>query len=339
MKQRHLTLLFAIVAGAIFLILFYFLANRPSAKLVKSEDEKLVQANLALATSASIASPSPPPPNPNLLPPEDPVRRWDRLFSNRVNFYGKVVDENNDSVTGASIRYSVPSNLAQIGKGTVQGPITDANGLFSITGKTGAGITVFATHPSYYNTDRSYGQFSYTENTERNPTRDKPAVFVLQKKGVSEPMLRIKQVKSVPKDGRQLQIGLSKKGAAEINLSVWTSSPLEPSKLNAPFAWKMRLSVPGGGLMANNDPYLFQAPEGEYAPEIEFEMPVVGINGKWGSDFKQTYFVKLSNGHFARMRFKMIAGGGHFAVVESYYNPQPGSRNLEYDPTNSVQTP
>jgi hypothetical protein len=69
---------------------------------------------------------------------------------------------------------------------------------------------------------------------------------------------------------------------------------------------------------------------------IEFEMPFAGIDGKWRNRSEQTYFVKLESGGYVRMRFQMIADGGHFAVVESYYNSS-GSRNLEYDSANAIK--
>jgi len=279
-----------------------------------------------------------PPPNPNLPKPVSEEDRWEPMFLNAVNFYGKVVDETGSPVEGASIRYSVPSNLAEIGKGTVQGPISDSSGLFSITGKTGAGITVFASHPNYYSSDQSSGQFKYFENTEKNPSSYKPAIFVLRKKGDAEPLVKEKQVlRNVPKDGQPVRVGLSSTSASDLTIQAWTSPRAQGAANNFPFAWKVRVEVPGGGLAAYEDAYQFEAPEEGYARSVEFLMPESGINGKWRSDFEGTFFVKLASGNYARMRFQMIAGGNHFAVVESYYNPTPGSRNLEFDPAKVVK--
>jgi hypothetical protein len=258
------------------------------------------------------------------------------MFLNAVNFYGKVVDETGSPVEGASIRYSVPSNLAEIGKGTGQGPTTDSGGLFSITGKTGAGITVFASHPNYYSTNQSSGQFKYFENTEKNPSLSNPAIFVLRKKGDAEPLVKEKQVlRNVPKNGQSVRVGLAGANGGDLTIQAWTSPRPAGAANNMPFDWKVRVEVPGGGLVAYDDAYQFEAPAEGYVPSVEFAMPASGIDGKWRDRFEETFFVKLANGNYARMRFQMIAGGNHFAVVESYYNPTPGSRNLEYDPNKS----
>ena len=48
--------------------------------------------------------------------------------------------------------------------------------------------------------------------------------------------------------------------------------------------------------------------------------------------------MKLGNGNYARMRFQLVAGGNHFAVVESYYNPSvPGIWNtIRPTPSNPI---
>ena len=56
---------------------------------------------------------------------------------------------------------------------------------------------------------------------------------------------------------------------------------------------------------------------------------------KWQPQAERSYFLKLANGCYARIEFKMIAGGDHYFKIESYLNPS-GSRNLEYDPKKSI---
>ena len=257
--------------------------------------------------------------------------KLEKIFSTPINFYGKVVDESGHAVEGAQIRYSVASSFVNPEQGTVEGPVTDANGLFSITDKKGAGIFVMVTHENFHETPSAKGQFSYFENTANNPTAANPATFVLQKKIGAEPLTRLKQTKPVPKNGTKVEIGIASENGRDLAVETWTSPKPQGAPGNAPFAWKLRVSVPNGGLVPYKDEYQFEAPEGEYVPAIEFVMPEAGVNGKWRDRFEQLYFVKLSDGKYARIRFQMMAGGGHFAVVESYYNPS-GSRNLEYEP-------
>ena len=321
--------------------IFFFLRRKPSPPV---QEKRLIATSQPASSQAPApvltASPTPPPPNPSLAHQETQEEKLEKIFSHIINFYGKVIDEKGAAVEGAQIRYSAPSSFLKIEKGNVDGPITDSKGLFSITGKRGAGIYVTASHPDYYNTEQSSCQFSYFENTDRNPSASKPAIFMLRKKGTAEPLLKLKQVvKSVPKNGRPVQVGFSGKNGGDLTVQAWTSPRPTGAANNAPFAWKMRIAVPGGGLVAYDDQYQFNAPENGYVPTIDFDMPASGIDGKWRDRFEQTYFVKLTSGNYARMRFQMIAGGNHFAVVESYYNPTPGSRNLEFDPAKAVKAP
>jgi hypothetical protein len=73
----------------------------------------------------------------------------------------------------------------------------------------------------------------------------------------------------------------------------------------------------------------FEAPISGYQSIVEFSMSKDAE--RWKNDFEAEYFVKLANGHYARMEFRITTGGDHFASIDVYYNPS-GSRNLEYDP-------
>jgi hypothetical protein len=258
-------------------------------------------------------------------------------FSKRIDFYGLVKDGDGHPVENANVEYSVYSDWLSPNPKTAHGIQSDVGGRFSITSKQGASIFVKVTHPDYYETGQSYINMSFAQPVDPLPTSSNPFIFVLRKKGDAEPLVKDKQVlRNVPKNGQPVRVGLSGRSATDLTIQAWTSPRPVGAANNAPFDWKVRVEVPGGGLVANEDQFQFQAPESGYAPAIEYDMPASGIDGKWRDRLEQTYFVKLGNGNYARMRFQMIAGGNHFAVVESYYNPS-GSRNLEYDPNMTVK--
>lgn len=259
-----------------------------------------------------------------------------------IDFYGIVLDQHDQPVSDAQVVYSIVSTFDFVNPKRQSGQASGPDGRFSILGKHGASIYVKVSHPDYLFSPSAQKTFSFYHNpnavqNERLPARDQPAVFRLIKKGDAEPLLKLKQVlRNLPKNGQAVRAGLTGEKSDDVTVQAWTSPRPAGAANNAPFAWKVRVEVPGGGLVAYEDRYQFEAPEGGYVPSVEFEMPAGGIDGKWRDRFEQTYFVKLSNGNYARMRFQMIAGGNHFAVVESYYNPS-GSRNLEYDPNIAVQ--
>lgn len=257
-------------------------------------------------------------------------------FSHRIDFYGVVRDETGKPVSGASVTYQVATSLLEVimsidrpQKPSI-GPRTGADGRFSITGKRGADIWVTVSHPNYYS-QKNRADLDYNHlSPDARPTRDKPVEFILRRKGVAEPLIHLEQRPAIPKDGTPVSIGLSSKDARDITVQVWTDP--EP----APYAWRMRIEVPGGGLVRYEGNYKFVAPETGYAPAFEFSMPVEGINGQWSDECWTHFFVHLPDSRYASMSFRMLAGGGHFAVVQSFYNPS-GSRNLEFDPDKQIR--
>jgi hypothetical protein len=53
----------------------------------------------------------------------------------------------------------------------------------------------------------------------------------------------------------------------------------------------------------------------------------------------KNYFAKLPDGRYARFSINLYPGDRNFVVLESYVNPTPGNRNLEFDPKRVVRSP
>jgi hypothetical protein len=147
--------------------------------------------------------------------------------------------------------------------------------------------------------------------------------------GTTEPLVRAAQSAPVPKDGTPVTVDLmtgrlSPNG--NLRVEAWTEAPEGGRK----FSWRCQVTVPGGGLAERTGQFEFEAPEDGYEESVELGM---GQDAEqWTSDQQRDYFVKLPDGRFARVKFRMIAGGNHYFVMESFLNPTPGSRNLEYNP-------
>jgi hypothetical protein len=74
-----------------------------------------------------------------------------------------------------------------------------------------------------------------------------------------------------------------------------------------------------------------KAPEGGYVSSDMIEMPASLPRDQWSSSAERSYFIRFDDLTFARANLRMISGGDHFVVWESFLNPKLGSRNLEYD--------
>jgi hypothetical protein len=95
--------------------------------------------------------------------------------------------------------------------------------------------------------------------------------------------------------------------------------------------------VPGGGLVERKEQFEFEAPVEGYQ---QFDQVVMLANDpSWKKRFKKSYFARFASGNYARIQFEFTSGGDHFFMIESYFNPRFGSRNLEFDPQKVVKSP
>jgi len=253
-----------------------------------------------------------------------------------ITFYGRVIDQNGDPVVNATIYYTALDKFDQSGS-KYQGE-SNANGDFSISGIRGAALNVGVRKDGYYPIlDRSNASFAYgigPDSTRKGPpTANEPAVFVLQKRGISEPLIRAEggQI-DVPRTGEPLTIDLAtgRPGRGDLRIETWVGDSSQRR-----FDWRYRLSVPGGGLAERKGQFDFEAPSVGYQPFVEVNMPA--SSEQWSSDVPKQYFAILPSGKYARFSIEFYAGDRNFIVFESYLNPKPGSRNLEFDPQKTVK--
>lgn len=259
-------------------------------------------------------------------------------FLTPISFWGKVVDEKGNPVPGATVKLGVNNNPDPMGGAATDDRTTDANGLFSITGAHGIALNVEVSKEGYYSTDKSRGTANYvlTNNTDLPvPTADAPAVFVLRKMGETVPLIRVKrQQVPVPKNGSPVDVNLETGAAGQggIRVECWTED--QSKNAQGRYNWRCRISVPGGGLAERTDQYGFEAPPNGYQPSNEIAMSQTAE--KWNKGTSKEYFAKLPGGNYARFSFRLTTGGQHFFVMESYVNPTPENRSLEYDPNQAA---
>lgn len=139
----------------------------------------------------------------------------------------------------------------------------------------------------------------------------------------------------VSKNGEPIEINLITKqvGRGHLKIECWT----EPISHEDHFTWRYRISVLGGGLTERKGEFDFEAPLEGYRLTDEFGMNAT--DEKWTSRIGKEYFLKLSDGNYARVNIQFHPETGddwNFIVLKSYLNPQ-GSRNLEFDPAKKIK--
>lgn len=264
-------------------------------------------------------------------------------YATPITFYGKVVDEVGNPVPAAKIKLGAADNPA--GDGSYHYQTSDRAGRFELHGARGLGVAVWVSKEGYYTTEAARGRnFVYGgvrgANDPVNPTPDNPAIFVLKKMGEAAPLVYVaRKSLKMPKDGTPVEIDLSTgrvaaAGTGHLRVEVWTANQGMDSNKSEPYEWEVRVSVPGGGLVERVGEYTFEAPETGYAPAFETGMQKNAE--RWRDGFQKEFFAKLGNGQFARFYLRLLTSGDHFVALESYLNPTPGSRNLEFDPAKAI---
>ncbi len=255
-----------------------------------------------------------------------------------ITFYGKVVDEKGNPVAGAKVILTPAASMDPNAVPPDYQRTSDTNGLFSIRGVHGIGLTVIVSKEGYYSLPGSGGNFGYAAGAgfgKPHPDQNDPAIFVLRKMGGTEPLIVLKRNVKVSRTGIPITMDL-RTGKAfgdhslDFRVEAWTNDQgIVPGTLTR-YDWKCIISVPGGGLQSRTGEFNFQAPADGYKPSDE--IVISAKDPKWDSEVTREYFLKLANGEYARIKFTMCAGGDNFFSVTSYLNPTPGHRNLEYDP-------
>jgi len=255
-----------------------------------------------------------------------------------IEFFGKVIDDDSNPVFHAEIQLAWTDTSTQGHSERVV--YTDTNGNFALKGVGGYALTIRALKDGYYTSKSNQPGFFYAgQDSNFVANSSMPIVFHLKKKRSAEPLivirgagLRTMRDFLVPKDGSPVEISLSSgkqvaSGLGDFKVQCWTRDEIRTGR---GYDWKCRLSVPDGGIQESSQEFPFLAPEDGYLPAIEIEMPA-NLGERWSVQAERQYFIRSKSGSFARIRFIMIAGGGHFFRLESFLNPT-GSRNLEYDP-------
>ncbi len=262
----------------------------------------------------------------------DPIYDWRQP----INFYGKVLDDNNQPIPAVSVDYTW-SDMSE--KGTSKSTtITDAEGLFSIH-QTGKRLYMTVSKEGYYSgRDARNATFEYANPADGlfTPDSANPVVFKLRQKRQTERLIQVAKTFRIPRDGSPVDVDLfsgKQVGTGQGQLEIRCPTSDQKNAQNR-YDWQCSILIPGGGIMETTNEFPFEAPLDGYQSSIEFDMPK--SKESWQRSVEGQYFLKLANGDYANLHFHMMAGGDHFAQVEVVLNPS-GLRNLEFDPNNAIQ--
>jgi len=250
---------------------------------------------------------------------EDPY--WTHKIE--IEFYGKIVDENNRPIEGASLKFSV-SDLSADGA-TKLARQSNANGLVSLTGVLGSGLTAAAEKPGYYASHLNPVSFYYSKFWEEDfyqPSASAPVIFHLHKKGEAEPQWHREQEVSFSSGKTEVQLPTGRQVRFELLKNRRGAGQANPAE------WSLNVGVADGGTQVTAEEYPFAAPSAGYQASLTLDEHTSKPAG-WQPYEGGVLYIK-TGGTYGRMKIEMIPGKD-WMRVETWINPS-GSQNLEFDP-------
>jgi hypothetical protein len=337
MKNRHLVVLLALL---IFGILFWLLARRPqniasqlaATNLPAAQPQSLPNGIASVTSQKQIEKTT----SQQVIPKAvieyvqkikaDPQYDWKQP----INFYGRIIDQSNLPVTGASIHF-IWNDISLTGTSEANTK-SDANGFFSLTDRKGKAMTVAVGKDGYYGMNQSFEFANPAEGGFYVPDRNNPVVFHLRKKGPGADLIMSQNGMSTfitirpATNGAPIFFDFFNQKVGEngqLKIEGWKEIKDRKTAQNN---WEFRLTVPDGGLIQENDEFPFEAPEEGYQPVIEWHF--TDGSPDWQGGINEKFYIKFGNPpHYGRITIQ--TGAFRPAVdLEYIFNPD-GSTYLE----------
>lgn len=266
---------------------------------------------------------------------DDPNADW----RTPIVFYGKVVDENNRPVSGADVKIIV-SDTSEDGT-THYNLLSAEDGTFVLRDITGRGLSVYVSKDGYYTLKDVRRNFEYAGEGRGNnyhPIASRHEIFRLKKRGETAALTQFERDVAIPKDGTPTYISLySGKAVPEhighLEVRIWNLA--DNAARGKKYDWRCEISLPGGGLLETKEEFAFEAPHTGYDGDSVFDMSKDMERG-WTRDVSRSYYVRLRDGNFGLLHFRVIAGKTNFVSLKAFVNPD-GERNLEFDRYKAVK--
>jgi Carboxypeptidase regulatory-like domain len=248
----------------------------------------------------------------------------------RIDFYGKVVDEDDRPVAGAKVE--LQWNTIGVPNGTLFAETTsDEGGKFSLEEKRGKILRVQVSKEGYYPVENGNGalNFEYADPSSAyyyEADSSHPVIFHMRSVGLhAANLLHWKREVALDKKGQKaldLKTGNTTTGGP----SSFVIEVIDNSSAIGAFAWSAKISVPGGGLQVTTEQFPFLAPETGYEPSVVIGM-ATPKPPNWQDYQGAEIYIDTPDG-FGRYEVRMQLGQ-HFVEVEGFFNPVAGSRDLE----------
>lgn len=228
-----------------------------------------------------------------------------------VRFYGLVVDQDDNFLTGAKIDVVVrqtymtkPTALVFNSKTSHFQRITDAAGRFDIQDEKGDGLVIDSIQKNGYEPEPFMQTYGTSSGTFENPM-----VFKMWSTNIHEQLIIGEKKQQIVPDGRLYFIDLANgtiSESGEGDLKIWiqyTNQPIHGQLSD----WSAGIEVINGGLLEERiGTAMYQAPTDGYVPSFQLQGQIKG--GQRGDIGDRQFYLRLKNGQeYGQISINLIA--------------------------------
>ena len=221
-----------------------------------------------------------------------------------VIFYGKIIDQESNGLSNVHIRlnvqqpYFVPATYSTEANYQQFERVTDSNGCFSLENAKGASLTIVSVEKKGYRlSPKSENIYAYGDAPRpHHPDSHNPVIIRMWKLGepqqlISHHLTRI----GIPVDGQAIQLDLfnGKKVSSGGQLIVRLKRDPQIITPRTRYDWNLELEIPNGGLVVNDDEFIYRVPDSGYQKTFKFDMPKDAKN--WTTALNQQFYIQLGN--------------------------------------------
>jgi len=286
-------------------------------------------------------------------------RAWKRLIGQAalakklnmpIQFYGKIIDQNNAPVSGVDVFISVTANNEQLVEDLLKAKEkgifldspyikvtnlalqSDVNGLFCIDNMRGDSLHLEILKEGYLSLKNKFYHYEKAKDYAYQ-RKESPEIFPVWRLSESLPHLSTISFRFRLSEPNVYYIDLSRRKLVTQNDTndLICSYKIEKHEVKERFDWTFQIEASeGGGISETNEVFMFRAPE-KYEPKWSWSM---GKNDRCWSMLKKNFYIVSRNGkQYANIQidFQPDLDGSASLAIESAINSS-GSKNLERVP-------
>ena len=254
------------------------------------------------------------------------------LLNEPIEFHGRAQTRDGQPLEGAGVRVLLfDKTLPEMQPPYVTGPLlppikTDRNGQFRITKQTGGALLIHVEKDGFQPVNDSrrfyyFGERLQYRNKDPLPSAEMPAVFILEDTDLSLIEDLFSGSIPLPETGAAAEISLRhptpygvEPDAADLRVTFHQGEANDAGR----YDWSCDVSAPGGGIQFYSDIRVDLAPEEGYEDSVTVSMDADDPNWKHREEY--SFLLKLRDGNYAFIEFKVRTKGDRFFVAEGTIN-------------------